>query len=75
MLWLTERVTRFSILVTMPEGYDSTAALAGLVEAFEQIPVHLRKSITFDQGSEWAQWPTLAATYGIDVWFCDPHSP
>ena len=46
MLWLTERVTRFSILVTMPEGYDSTAALAGLVEAFEQIPVHLRKSIT-----------------------------
>ena len=30
MLCLTERVTRFSILVTMPEGYDSTAALAGL---------------------------------------------
>ena len=47
----------------------------GLVEAFEQIPVHLRKSITFDQGSEWAQWPTLAKTYGIKVWFCDPHSP
>ena len=75
MLCLTERVTRFSILVTMPEGYDSFAALAGLTEAFEQIPAHLRKSITFDQGSEWAQWPTLAATYGIDVWFCDPHSP
>ena len=71
MLWLTERVTRFSILVTMPEGYDSTASLDALI----QIPAHRRKSITFDQGSEWAQWPTLAATYGIDVWFCDPHSP
>ena len=33
------------------------------------------KSITFDQGSEWAEWPTIAATYDIDIWFCDPHSP
>jgi len=24
---------------------------------------------------EWANWPTLAAHYGLDVWFCDPHSP
>lgn len=75
MLWLTERVTRFSIPVTMPNGYAAEDTLAGLVEGCELIPVHLLKSITFDQGSEWAQWPTLAATYGIDVWFCDPHSP
>ena len=75
MLWLTERVTRFSIRVTMPNGYASVDALAGLVEALEQIPEHLRLSITFDQGSEWADWETLVATYGIGVWFCDPHSP
>lgn len=35
----------------------------------------MRRSVTFDQGSEWAEWETLAATYGLDVWFCDPHSP
>lgn len=75
MLWLTERVTRFSIPVTMPCGYAAEAALAGLVEACEQIPAHLLRSITFDQGSEWAEWELLAATYTIDVWFCDPHSP
>lgn len=75
MLWLTERVSRFSIPVTMPCGYSADATLAGLVEAFEQIPAHLRLSVTFDQGSEWAEWETLAASYGLDVWFCDPHSP
>lgn len=75
MLWLTERVTRFSIPVTMPEGYAADAVLAGLVEALDQIPEHLLRSITFDQGSEWAEWPTIAASYGIDCWFCDPHSP
>lgn len=76
LMCLTERVTRYSILITMPEGYDSAAALAGLAEGFEQIPAQLRRSITFDQGSEWARWPDLTATYpGLDAWFCDPHSP
>lgn len=75
MLWLTERVTRFSIPITMPNGYAAADALAGLVEGLERIQPHLRRSITFDQGSEWALWADLAATYNIDIWFCDPHSP
>ncbi len=75
MLWLTERVTRFSIPVTMPEGYDKDATFAGLVEGLEQIPAHLRLSITFDQGSEWARWAELVDNYSIKAWFCDPHSP
>ena len=50
MIWLTERVTRFSIPVTMPLGYAAVDVLAGLVEACEQIPPHLRKSFSFDQG-------------------------
>jgi len=75
LLTLTERVTRYAMAVTMPEGYDAPATLAGLVEGLERIPAGLLKSVTFDQGSEWAEWETIAATYGIDVWFCDPHSP
>jgi IS30 family transposase len=75
MLWLTERVTRYSVSVTMPEGYSAEAMLAGLAEGLDRIPAHLLKSVTFDQGSEWAEWETIAATYDIDCWFCDPHSP
>lgn len=75
MLWLTERVTRFSIGVTMPDGYSADAMVGGLVVALEQIPPHLLKSLTFDQGSEWASWETVADTYDVHVYFCDPHSP
>ena len=75
MIWLVERRTRYAIAVTMPDGYTADAALAGLIEGFEQIPAHLRRSVTFDCGSEWAHWPTLAAHYGLKVWFCDPRSP
>ncbi len=75
LMCLTERVSRYSMLITMPNGYAAIDALAGLVEGLEQIPAHLRQSITFDQGSEWAQWPALVDTYALAAWFCDPHSP
>lgn len=75
MIWLTERVTKYSIPIVMPCGYTAEQVLAGLVEACEQIPAHLRRSFTFDQGSEWAEWELLAVTYQLDCWFCDPHSP
>ena len=75
LLTLTERVTRYAMAITMPEGYDAPATLAGLIEGLDRIPAGLLRSVTFDQGSEWAEWETIAATYDIDVWFCDPHSP
>jgi IS30 family transposase len=75
MLSLTERVTRYSVLVTMPEGYSAEATVAGLVDGLDRIPPHLLASITFDQGSEWANWQTITDHYRIDAWFCDPHSP
>jgi IS30 family transposase len=46
MLWLTERQTRYSIPVTMPNGYAAPDTLAGLVEGLDQIPSHLLKSVT-----------------------------
>ena len=56
MIWLTERQSRYLIPVTMPDGYTADAALAGLIEGFDTIPDRLRRSVTFDQGPEWANW-------------------
>jgi len=75
MLSLTERVTRYSILVTMPCGYTADEMVGGLVDGLDRIPAHLLGSITFDQGSEWANWEIIADHYRIDCWFCEPHSP
>lgn len=75
LLTLTERVTRYAIGVTMPNGYCAEEMVAGLVDGLERIPAPLLKSITFDQGSEWANWQEIAVSYGIAAWFCEPHSP
>ncbi|MGF1599264.1 MAG: IS30 family transposase [Acidimicrobiales bacterium] len=75
MIWLSERVSRYSIPITMPCGYAAVDVLAGLVEACDQIPPHLLRSLSFDQGSEWDEWETIAAGYDLDCWFCEPHSP
>lgn len=75
VLTMIERVSRYALLIDLPNGYCAEAVAGAFVEAFESIPANLRRSLTLDQGSEWAAWPSLAASYGLDVWFCDPHSP
>ncbi|MGL4289061.1 MAG: IS30 family transposase [Phreatobacter sp.] len=75
LLTAQERLTRYLWLVTLPEGYLAESVLAAQSELFSQVSAHLLGSVTFDQGSEWAEWETLAATFGLKAWFCDPHSP
>ena len=75
MIRLTERQSRYLIPVTMPDGYAADAVFAGLIEGLATVPAHLRRSLTFDCGSEWANWRRFAGYYDLQVWFCDPHSP
>ncbi len=60
-----ERRTRYGAIVTLPEGYRAESVLAAMVELFDQIPPDLRRSVTFDQGSEWADWATLVEHYAM----------
>ncbi len=40
-----------------------------------KLPVQLRRSLTWDQGAEMSQHARLKINTGLDVYFCDPHSP
>ncbi|MBB6511135.1 hypothetical protein F4695_004533, partial [Rhizobium soli] len=39
------------------------------------LPHLARRSITFDRGTEFTDWPYLQASIGTQTWFCDPQSP
>lgn len=46
LLTFAERVTRYTMAITMPDGYNSEATLAGLIEGLGRVPGHLLKSVT-----------------------------
>jgi len=71
---LVERKTRFVVLSKM-NGNGSAAALEGFTRQMKRLPAALRKSMTYDRGSEMACHPELARRLRIDIWFCDPHAP
>jgi len=70
-----DRCSRFNLLADLPEGHSAQATLAALVELFERVPQHLRKTLTWDQGREMAAHSDLAELVGIDVFFANPHAP
>ena len=51
------------------------ATAAKLTALFSGLPEAARRSITFDNGSEFAQHHKLECDLGLLTFFCDPHSP
>ena len=47
----------------------------GFTKQMKRLPAALRKSMTYDRGSELARHPELARRLKIDIWFADPHAP
>lgn len=46
-----------------------------IAETITRLPEELRRSLTWDQGSEMAQHARLRIETGLPVYFADPHSP
>lgn len=71
---LVERQSRFVLLVKL-QGKDSSTVVHALARQMGQLPVELRKSLTWDRGTEMAQHKVFTVATDIDVYFCDPQSP
>jgi IS30 family transposase len=71
---LAERHSRYVQLVRMPtkEAPDVATALA---KTIGKLPVELRRSLTWDRGSEMAQHKEFTVATDVQVYFCDPRSP
>ena len=88
---LVERTTRFTMLLHLPRmqghggprvhngpalaGHGAEAVRDAIAATMTALPAQLRRSLTWDQGAELAQHAQLRIATGLDVYFCDPHSP
>jgi len=70
---LVERVSRFLILVPLT-GRDCLTVGDAIISATGDLPPQIRRTLTWDCGTEMARHATITAT-GLPVFFAHPHSP
>jgi transposase, IS30 family len=71
---LVERQTRYVLLAGL-EDQTSLHVTGVLAQRIATLPAHLARSLTWDQGREMAMHKRFTSETGIEVYFCDPHSP
>ena len=71
---LVERQTRYVKLLHLP-AHNSLELHAALVRTFGQLPPSLRRTLTWDQGTEMARHLDIAADTGARIDFRDAASP
>jgi len=88
---LVERTTRFTMLLHLPRlkghggprtkdgpplaGHGAEAVRDAIAASIMSLPEQLRRSLTWDQGTEMAQHAQLRIDTGLAIYFCDPQSP
>jgi IS30 family transposase len=72
---LVERVSSFTMLLHLPDNHGADAVAEAMTVAMSRLPDVLRKTLTWDQGSEMTSHIQIAEATGLEIYFCDPHSP
>jgi IS30 family transposase len=70
-----ERASRCVILLYLPGRHTAEAVRDAVIDAMKDLPAHLRRSLTWDQGSEMALHAEIAQALGMPVYFCEKASP
>jgi IS30 family transposase len=74
LLVLHERQTRFT-LVSHPADRKAALTARTITQNLVDLPSALLRTISFDNGTEFAEHHRLHDTLGVETFFCDPHSP
>ena len=72
---LVERHSRYVMLFPLPGGNTAESVRTALAETIQQLPEHLWRSLTWDQGKEMAEHAQFTIDTGVQIYFCDPKSP
>ena len=71
---LVERKSRLVMIARM-DGLTAAAAQTAFERLFGLVPQELRKSMTYDRGTEMARHADITKNTGVKVYFADPYSP
>ncbi len=72
---LVERQTRYVMLAHLPNGHAAEHVREALVATMLTMPAHLRRSLTWDQGTEMGAHHLITIDANLPIYFCDPASP
>ena len=70
LVTLVERKSRFYKAIKVPNRQSDVVANA-IIDYLKQFPSELVKTITTDNGSEFADWQTIEKELKCEVYFCD----
>jgi IS30 family transposase len=71
---LVERQSRYVMLVRLPKA-DTQTVVRALAKRVQRLPAGLRRSLTWDRGTELAGHRDFTIATNVQVYFCDPQSP
>jgi IS30 family transposase len=72
---LVERSTRYVMLLHLPDGRFPAQVDEAMRQAIAALPKELFRTLTWDQGKEMHRHASFTVDTGIQIYFCDPHSP
>jgi len=72
---LVERSTGFVMLLHLPDRHGAEEVRDQMIAAIKAMPAQAAKSVTWDQGIEMAKHQQITVATGVQIYFCDPHSP
>jgi len=72
---MVERQTRYVMLAHIGRDKTSMHVCDAITQQIQRLPEHLVRSLTWDRGKELAGHTQFSIDTGVQVYFCDPHSP
>jgi len=71
---LVDRFTRQTLLVKLRSAH-ATEVMRAFLARLRKLPAHMRKTLTYDRGTEMALHEQFTARSGMPVYFCNAYSP
>ena len=72
---LVERQTRYVMLLHLPVNHEAVEVQRAMEKAIASMPAELFRTLTWDRGKEMTRHKEIKVSTGVQVYFCDPHSP